>query len=104
MKGNPLEGGYKGFFMEESLRKAEETSSSSRSIDQLKKGAEGVQRARGFAPFKPSGISKKNPLRRSEDRRRGLRGRSESPLETQNHQSTKEKSRRRCPHEDHLKG
>jgi len=61
MKGNPLEGGYKGFFMEESLRKAEETSSSSRSIDQLKKG---VRRGAGgdrkapceTAPLYPKGL------------------------------------------------
>ena len=54
MKESPLEGGYKGFFMEESLRKAEETSSSSRSIDQLKKGGEGVQGATAKPPAQPN--------------------------------------------------
>ncbi len=60
-KDSPLEGGYKGFFMEESLRKAGSSNvPTSRNIDQLKKGAEGVQRARGFAPFKPP--AKQNPF------------------------------------------
>ena len=53
MKGNPLEGGYKGFFMEESLRRAGSSNvPTSRNIDQLKKECPKGSKGRPESPLK----------------------------------------------------